>query len=347
MTDIAALSPQRILVCQLRQLGDVILTTPALELLRRRFPAAELHLFTESKCVPLLENNPHVDKVWGLDKKKLTPFPKEIAWYWHVARTGYDLVVDFQQLPRCRWVVAFSGASVRLAATPPWYTRLLYTHSAPVPEGYAAASKAAILAPLGICWNGERPRLYLTSAERIEAQGLLAATGLLPGQTLVTLDPTHRQTTRRWPVRHYVELVRGLCAARPDVRILPLWGPGEEPEIRELVAQLPEGCCVMPQAMLSLRQMAACIAEAKLHIGNCSAPRHMAVAVDTPSLTVLGSTSHGWTYPSGACGGPTHSSLAAELPCQPCDRNTCSNRRCLEEFDASRVLPVALKMLLE
>ena len=51
---------RKILVCQLRQIGDVILTTPALELLRRRFPAAEIHVLTEKKCLPVLEHNPHI-----------------------------------------------------------------------------------------------------------------------------------------------------------------------------------------------------------------------------------------------------------------------------------------------
>ena len=57
---------QKILVCQLRQIGDVILTTPAVELLRRRFPLAEIHVFTEKKCLPVLENNPNVTRVWPL-----------------------------------------------------------------------------------------------------------------------------------------------------------------------------------------------------------------------------------------------------------------------------------------
>ena len=168
--DLATFSPQRILVCQLRQIGDVVLATPSIELLKRRYPDAEIHLLTEKKCAPLLEHNPHLGKVWELDKKLLSSLPQEIAWYWHVARTGYDLVVDFQQLPRCRWVVAFSGAPVRLSYTPPWYTRLLYTHSADMLDGYSAMSKASVLRPLGIEWNGERPRVYLTDGEHAFAR---------------------------------------------------------------------------------------------------------------------------------------------------------------------------------
>ena len=341
MIDLSTFSPRRILVCQLRQIGDVVLATPSLELLKRRYPEAELHLLTEKKCASLLEHNPYLDHVWALDKKKLDTLPRELAWYWKVARTGYDLVVDFQQLPRCRWVVAFSGAQVRLSYTPPWYTRLLYTHSADMLDGYSAMSKASVLRPLGITWNGERPRIWLTDEERAAARALLLETGFRPdAQRLVTLDPTHRQPTRRWPLAHYAELVRLLSERDASLRFLPFWGPGEEAEIQELARRCPAGSLLLPSRMLSLREMAACIAEAELHIGNCSAPRHIAVAVGTPSLTVLGSTSPSWTFPA-----PEHAHIALNMPCQPCNRNCCADPHCLTGMLPGPVADKAMAML--
>ncbi len=338
--DLATFSPKRILVCQLRQIGDVVLATPSIELLKRRYPDAEIHLLTEKKCAPLLEHNPHLGKVWALDKKVLSSLPQEIAWYWHVARTGYDLVVDFQQLPRCRWVVAFSGAPVRLSYTPPWYTRLLYTHSSDMLDGYSAMSKASVLRPLGIEWNGERPRVYLTDEEHAFARTLLAQAGLQPEQRLITLDPTHRQPTRRWPLAHYAGLVSLLAERDASLRFLPLWGPGEEAEIQELSRLCPAGSLLLPERMLSLREMAACIAEADLHIGNCSAPRHIAVAVGTPTLTVLGSTTPAWTFPS-----PEHADIALNLPCQHCNRNHCPDPRCLTGMLPGPVADKAMELV--
>ena len=75
--DLATFSPKRILVCQLRQIGDVVLATPSIELLKRRYPDAEIHLLTEKKCAPLLEHNPHLSKVWALDKKVCPPCPRK------------------------------------------------------------------------------------------------------------------------------------------------------------------------------------------------------------------------------------------------------------------------------
>ena len=92
--------------------------------------------------------------------------------------------------------------------------------------------------------------------------------------------------------------------------------------------------------MLSLREMAACIAEADLHIGNCSAPRHIAVAVGTPTLTVLGSPTPAWTVPS-----PEPADIALNLPCQHCNRNHCPDPRCLTGMLPGPVADKAMEML--
>ena len=252
-------SVRRILVCQLRQIGDVLLTTPSLELLARRYPGAEIHVFTEKKCLPMLQGNPHVHTIWPVDKKALPSLLHELIFYRRVAASGFDVTVDFQQLPRCRWVVGFSRARVRLSFPPPWYLRFLYTHWTKPKPAYAGAYKAGVLAPLGIRWQGERPRLYLNEEEHAAAHALLDSLHLA-GKTFVTVDATHRQPTRRWPAAHFAALMDMAAEARPDLHFLLPYGPGEEDEVRAL----RELCrrkdrVVIPPDMLSLRLMAACI----------------------------------------------------------------------------------------
>ena len=332
--------PRRILACQLRQIGDVLLATPALRLLQERFPAAELHVLTEAKCAPVLEHNPHVARVHALDKKALRNPLTALGWYRRVARTGYDLVVDLQQLPRCKWVVRFSGAPVRLTFTPPWYNRRLYTHWTDLDNGYAAKCTANVLRPLGIEWDGGAPELFLSDDERAWAGAWLAEQGLAPG-SFVTVDPSHRRITRKWPERHFAGLMRLLAEQRPGTRFLVLYGPGEQDVARE-VARLYAGAgddAVLPPGLLTLRQMAAVQEAAAMHLGNCSAPRHFAVAVGAPSMTILGATSTGWQFPS-----EEHAYATKGLPCHPCNRNDCEHRRCLEDLEPEEVLADALRV---
>jgi ADP-heptose:LPS heptosyltransferase len=337
-------APEDILVCQLRQIGDVLLATPAVELLHKAYPQARIHFFTEKKCAPVLENNPHIHKVWEIDKKALSHLGKELLFYRKVASQGYDLVVDFQQLPRCRWVVGFSRAPVRLSYSPPWYTRWLYNLTATPKDGYSAMAKASVLAPLGIAWNGERPRLYLSKAETTWAADFLESCGHTPGNgPLVTVDPTHRRNTRRWPAEHYAALIDLAAAQRPDARFFLLYGPGERTDIEAIASRVRhKDNLIITDDIISLRRMAAVIDAADLHFGNCSAPRHFAVAVGTPTLVVLGSTSPAWTFP-----GPDHADISLGLDCQPCNDNSCGpgHLRCLRELMPEKVLPLLLDRL--
>ncbi|MDR2075526.1 MAG: glycosyltransferase family 9 protein [Desulfovibrio sp.] len=345
-------SVRRILVCQLNQLGDVLLATPSLEILARAYPRAEIHLFTEKKCLPLLEGNPHVHTVWALDKAALPTLLHELAFYRRIGACRFDLLVNFQHLPRCRWVTAFSGAKIRLAPETSWYNRWLYTCLVRQKPAYAAAFKAQILAPLGIAWQGERPGIYLAEQERAEARRLLAGFGLRgvfadkPDLRLITVDATHRHPTRQWPGEYYAALLDAAADLLPDLRFLLPWGPGEEAHVLSIQAACarPERV-IIPGTLLSLRHMAACMEHAVLHLGNCSAPRHMAVALGVPSLTILGATSTAWTFPS-----PEHTQTRARdflnMPCQHCNRNSCPHAlRCLTRLTPDLVLPVLLKHL--
>jgi heptosyltransferase-2/heptosyltransferase-3 len=342
MTSLDAFRPERILVCQLRQIGDVLLTTPSIRLLQERYPMAAIDVLTEKKCTPVLENNPHVRKIWALDKKELPTFLAELRFYARIARDSYDLVVDFQQLPRCRFVTLMSRAKVRLSYPPPWYNRLLYTHwSAPVPA-YSAGYRASILAPLGIAWKGQAPEIFLSEAEIAWARQYLADLGLTPGM-YITLDPTHRRSTRLWPARHYGAMISQVHAARPDLRFFILFGPGERDMAREVLGHCPvPEACVCPDTVIGLRQMAAVQSLARLHVGNCSGPRHFAVAVNTPTLTILGATSGGWRFPS-----KDHQDIFEDLPCRPCNQNTCArnDHACLESLPPRRVAERILEIL--
>lgn len=342
VSELSNIEPRRILLCQLRQIGDVVLLTPSIAMLRRRYPRAEIHVLTEERCAPVLDHHPDVAHVWRLDKR--LGFFESLKFYRTVGRAGYDLVVDFQQLPRCRWVMAFCDAKVRFTFPPPWYNRPFYTHWAKVSGPYAAKCKAGILMNgLNLPWVDDRPRMFLSAEERAWAERFLAERGVKASDLVVSLDPTHRRATRRWPARHYGRLIDLAVAARPELTFVILFGPGEEDMAREVLAaaERRDRCILIEEP--TLRRAAALIARASLHVGNCSAPRHFAVALDTPSITIRGSSSDAWTCPA-----PEHEDIALKLDCQPCNGESCQKGEavpCLADLRPERVLERLLARL--
>ena len=333
---------KKILVCQLRQIGDVMLSTPVAELLAQKYPHAEIHYFTEKKCVPVLQHNPYISKIWAVDKKELSNIFKEFAYYKKVAQQGYDLMVGLQHLPRIRWISYLCDAPVKLSYPSKWVNDVGYTHLSEHKSGYASESKVSILAPLGIEWNRTTPKLFLTPEEEADAVDLLGKYGVTSDDKLITVDPTHMRPTRQYPPKSYGKLISALAKQRSDLKFLLLAGPGEEQVLDEVM----EGCdspdsVIIPDPILSLREVAACQKHSVLHIGNCSAPRHIAVAVGTPTFVVLGSTGDAWRFPS-----EEHTTIVSDIECCPCGKDACSiGIKCLTELEPDRVAKSVLDHL--
>ncbi len=344
--DLSSLSPRRILVCQLRQIGDVVVSTACVELLAERYPDAEIHFLTESKCAPVLENNPRIARTWSIDPAQ--GFLATIDLALSLRRERFDLLIDFQRLPRTALAAGLSGVPVRLAPIGKWYKRLPYSHFAGRAKGgYAGKLKASLLEPLGIQWNNTLPRMFLSPDEQAWAEANLHSQGFTNDHILVSVDATHWSVTRRWPEEYWAKWLKMVADLRPELRFYLLHGPGERAAVDRIIALSGQASrCLTPPADSppSLRQAAAVIAQAALHVGNCSAPRHMAVALDVPTLTIIGANgSTAWTFPNKT----RHRVADMRVPCRKCNKNSCSNGtlRCLKSLSPEFLAKHFLAML--
>jgi ADP-heptose:LPS heptosyltransferase len=317
---------ERFLVIQLRQIGDVVLTTPIPHILKAERPGCRVVFLTEAPSHLLLEGNPHIDRVVVGDRKggwrEMLRVARELR------REGFDAVLDFMGNPRSAVLAFLSGARVRISY-PVQGRGILYTHRVR-PSGWAVEHKKALLRPLGIQSAWDRPEIFLSSAEKQWAQARRQE--WLGGRfrRLVTVDPSHRRPLRRWPAPHYGALCRMMQEHLLAVPLV-LRGPGEEAVADEVVAA--SGGRAVKSPPTTLREMAALVSAADLHVGNCSAPRHVAVGVGVPSFTIMGATNAGWTHPA-----QEHTHLALGLECQPCNFKTCpKDLACLTGLTPDRV----------
>ncbi|MDF1554276.1 MAG: glycosyltransferase family 9 protein [Deferrisomatales bacterium] len=319
--------PTNLLVIQLRQIGDVVLTTPIPHILKAAWPGCRVTFLTERPSDQLLGGNPYIDEVLVSNRKGTWRDTLQLAA--ELRERRFDYVLDFMANPRSAILSFLSGARARVSCQG-GVRGVFYTLRVKPKDGYASEYKSSVLVSIGIESEWNRPEIFLTVAEKLGALALRDHL-LKPGANrLVTVDPSHRRATRRWPARHYGELCAALYGRLGALPVV-LWGPGEEALAEEVVGA-SEGTA-LKAPLTALREMAALIGAADLHVGNCSAPRHIAVAVGTPSFTVLGATSSGWTHPA-----TEHADLALGLSCQPCNSNTCERGfACLEDLAAERV----------
>lgn len=315
------MTPAKILVIQLRRIGDVILTTPAAAALKAKFPAAELHYLVEAPGAEALENNPHIDELHVYTGETL-------RWLGWIRAQRFHWVVDFMGNPRSALLTAFSGAQVKAGPAHvfhSWaYNRKLVQSGT---TQYAAQEKLRLLEQLGVPPGDFLPKLHLLKVKPV------------PGN-VVGLNPASRKVTRRWKPSSYAALGR-MLRDKLGCEILVFWGPGERELAEEVARGIGAGARVTPETP-SLRDAAALIASCRLFVTNCAGPKHLAVALGVPTVTVHGSSDpKSWN--------PEHRLhiivRREELACIGCGLNACPTQLECMDLEPAKVAQAAESLL--
>lgn len=281
------MAEENILVIQLRQLGDILLTTPCLRAIKRERPKSKITFLSHGMGRLILNHNPFVDEhfFYGDDWSKLQE--------WRLAQNlkmrRFDLVLDFMNNPRSAFYTWMTGARERIAFHSA--RRFVYTATVPRPKpgNYIVDDKFLLLKEAG--FNPEDRKLVLPWSEVNLAplMKLSAEVASFKDAPLrIVISPTHRRLVRRWSLKSYAQLSDWL-QSNWQASVVWLWGPGEEAEIDEGLSY-----CTMPAVKApktTFAEMTALIGNCDLFIGNSNGPSHVAVAVGTPSLQLHGHTS--------------------------------------------------------
>ncbi len=322
--------PKKILVIKQRQLGDVLMGTLAISALKEKFPEAQIDFLTEKKCEAIVKKNPYLTNIYTIDKKEQSNIFKQIAFYKKIARNKYDTVIALQTLPRVMLQVCFSKARYKLGPKSKAYKDWLFTHKTQTELEYPAIDNVHILSPLGI----EKPIIgkgtfYIDDEDREKAKILLESYAFPAHKRLITLDVTHKDFRRGYPVEHYTKLANYIQNNLEDVYFYIMSAPGEEEQVSAFIEKIVhKDRLISPKQCPPLEVSAALMSLADYHIGACSFPRHLAVSLDIPSTSLISISIENWDYPD-----KKHLVHRIDLPCKPCDHpKKCFNPRCINEL---------------
>lgn len=262
----------RILFVTSSRIGDAILSTGLLDHLLRQFPAARFTVACGPVAAELFRHMPRCERLIRFDKRRYGRH--WLGLWWQVAFTRWDLVVDIRA-SALAWLVPTRRRAIMRKRS-----------------GHKTAQLAAILGivppPLPVCWT--------SAADRAKAAALLPE-----GGPIVALGPTANWGGKVWPAENFVGLFRALQAGPlAGARALILAGPGgqERALAQPVLDALPDAIDLC--GMLTLSEAAACLARARLFIGNDSGLMHLAAAAGTPTLGLFGPTSAAEYGPAGA-----------------------------------------------
>lgn len=341
------MSYKKILAIKFRAFGDTVLLSASLDLLRESFPGAEIHVAVTDVWAPILNRHPGVDRLWPYQRHR-----EKAARAKAIARLGYrlrkerfDCVLNFHASSSSSLLALATGARTRSVHFHGHSDKNRYSTVVVPGKGIlkpAIERDLDVLRAIGVkADEGTRiPRIVLSDAEKQSGAEQNRALGLSAPLLLIGLGASRQ--TKIWPVDRYAELARG-WEAQTGGTARALVGPGEEELARAFGASLP---------VMDIRSTAVMISTASIFVGNDSGPKHLAVALGIPTVTVMGpedpfewhpypKDQHPYLYVPGlSC----RKNAAPGMP-PWCGLETCvtERHRCMREISVQSVLDECLR----
>lgn len=323
--------PQKILLCNTAHLGDVILTTSLLPVLKRNYPDAKIGVLVGSGSFPLLENHPLVDRVHLLDHWKInrthTPLLKKIRHYYTMRRqvvaelkeAKYDVALDCSfHFPNMAPVLWSAQIPMRIGFTSAGFGSL-FTHSYPwnARENRSAVeSYFSLLGALQISdRQGLKPNLPHTPTQK---------------ENYIVIHMGSGNAQKNWPLEKWKILAKRLVDEGERLYFTGM-GEQENRDIEAVIQGLPRALNLCNQ--LSWGQFTHTIQKAALLIGVDTSAGHVAAAVDTPSVLIYPGIHPDklWKPFSSTTLTITHAT-----PCSPCFVG-CSQMTCIREVTVEAI----------
>ena len=279
----------RILLIQLRRLGDLILTTPAIGAIRKHQVEAQIVLAVTPECEPLLPALPGIQQT-VIAKRGL----RDIGAWIELRRHCFDCTIDLTRNDRSVWLTLLSGASKRVVSDRLRHQSriraLCYTEfvRCTMKEMHTIDYYLALLQPLGI--TGATTELALDLPETARANASTMIRNRIKGSPFAVFHPTSAREEKFWETDRWADVI---AFAAKELGLRPVLSGGNSITERRHLAAIRERLQI-PVADLSgqldLLTVGALIEEARLLVTVDSAPMHLASASKTPQVILFGPT---------------------------------------------------------
>jgi heptosyltransferase-2 len=339
------------LVIRFSSIGDIILATPLLRALRRRFPKGQIDFVTRKEYAELVKNNHNLNFTYEFDVQ--TGFEGLRQLKRRIREESYDLIVDIHDSLRSKYLRSMRGVE-RAVVNKRLVQRTalvklkknLYKNGLPVPERYIEAVQR-----YGVENDEKGLELHIPDEVLFGVSGKIAALRLHRFEKTIGLCPGARHFTKRWPRERYAELAAKVLHT-VDAKLL-LFGGLEDRGSCSFIHQQVQSEGKKERVTdfsgeLSLLETAAAMQYCDVVVTNDSGLMHMASAMQRKIVALFGSTVREFGfYPYRA-----QATVLEEegLSCRPCShigRPACPEEhfRCMMDISVERVHNALLRQL--
>jgi ADP-heptose:LPS heptosyltransferase len=326
----------RILIIKLGAIGDVLRTTPLLSGLKRTYPLSYLTWVTAKESLPLLKNNPLIDRLLPFDFPSLLPLEEEF----------FDLVIGLEKEPPGAALTSKvrAGDKKGFGLNPEGrvfplnrgseYAFLLGLSDELKFHRNQQTYPELIFQAAELDYQRDEYILFQAEADLAFAQAWAKKKGLRKGERVIGLNTGAGDVfaNKAWTVEGYLGLIAAL-KKETKTRLLLLGGPKER-ECNLEIRKKAKGAVIDTGGENSLGEFAALIDLCDLVVTGDTTALHVAIALKKKVVALFGPTCAQEIdlYGRGE-------KIVTPLSCAPCYKRGCSLvPHCMEAIGVEAVL---------
>lgn len=346
-------SIRSILLIQLGDLGDIVLSTPAMRAIHESLPKCRVTVVLREKARGLMEDCPWIHEAFYIHKEPRNPLKKlqyQLDFFSHLRRKRFELAIDMRTGTRGAILSYLSGARVRIGRYADdgklWRNRL-FTHLVR-PENellqHCAQHGLNILSPFGFQAEETSPALFVPPYKKDRIHAFLHKESIPSDDPIIAIQPFSLWHYKEWDIDHYVGLIQWI-RERFVLPVLLIGSAEEKSRAAEIVKRCGRGVYNIA-GKTPLELLPALLKVSSMLIGGDSAGIHIAAAVGTSTVSLFGPSSP----VSWAPRGDMHQVIQKAWPCVPCRDKGCQNTeisRCLKELTLKEVRPIVERQILK
>lgn len=338
---------QRILIVRTDRIGDVLLSTPVIQALRRSFPKSYIAVMVRPYARDIVLGNPYLDEVIVYDKYgRQRSICKSILFAWSLKKKKFDLALILHPTNRAHLVTFLAGIRKRVG-----FNRNLsflltdkIEHKKQEGKKHELEYTLDIIRRLGIDAEVRDIFMPIRKDSEIYVEGLLTSSGAQKGDRMIALHPGASCLSKIWSAERFAQVADKLIDEF-KVKVAVVAGP-DDVDISKGLINLMRSSCIDATGKTTVSQLASLLRRCCLFISNDSGPVHIATAVGVPVVAIFGRKQPGLSPRRWGPTGKNDIILHKDVGCDQCLAHRCQKGfACLQAVSVEEVVSAAGKLL--
>lgn len=287
-------TPRKVLVIQLKMIGDVLTSTVICEQLKRRFPDCQVHFVAYQFTLDVISNNPHIDHIWEYKTEYRHNIAKIFQFIQKIRTHKYDLIVDAYGKIESYLITTLSRGRIKIGYKKK-YNRFFYNHQVvrlKEPTGtipLAIINRVRLIESLvGGDNNLYVPRIHLNATiDKVLAKKIEKLK--IKGDKLLMLNITGSSMDKTYPIKYMMQIVLSILRKYPFNIIL-----NYSPHLEDIVEnKLVDSDALIKRSIVkdlkpeSLKDYIQVVSRCDLVIGNEGGGINIARALSVPTFAIF------------------------------------------------------------